>query len=350
MGISSGLGSSALLPAGLGFRNAIINGDFRVNQRGLTSGGTTTQLYSGYDRWLWVATGGTVTYSAQAFATGNAISGYEPKNFARLAISGQSASGDFCLFAQKIEDARTFAGQQVTLSFWAKAATGTPSIAVELDQSFGAGGSSSVQTHITKIPITTSWVRYTATFTVPSISSKTVGSGTDSYLGLNFWYSSGSGTSARTGSLGIQNNTFDIWGVQLEQNYQPTPFEQRPFGVELQLCQRYYEHNYGFGYAVGSASAYPYNQPTTAINGYTTANQQKFIYTPLLCEKRAVPSITIYDTAGNNGKLTTLDAGGTGTNNVNVGISSTTHKMIGYAPSAGTYAGYAYFYVANAEL
>lgn len=223
-----------------GFRNVIINGDFRINQRGLTSGGTTTQLYSGYDRWLWVATGGTVTYSAQSFTPGNAISGYEPKNFARLAISGQSAN-DFCLFAQKIEDVRTFAGQQVTLSFWAKASTGTPSIAVELDQSFGTGGSSSVQTYITKIPITTSWARYTATFTVPSISGKTVGSGTDSYLGLNFWYSSGTSTSARTGSLGIQNNTFDIWGVQLEQNTQATPFEQRPIGVELQLCQRYFE-------------------------------------------------------------------------------------------------------------
>lgn len=230
-----------------GMRNAIINGDFRVNQRGLTSSGTTTQLYSGYDRWLWVATGGTVTYSAQPFSTGNAISGYEPKNFARLAISGQSASGDFCLFAQKIEDARTFAGQQVTLSFWAKSATGTPSVAVELDQSFGTGGSSSVQTYITKIPITTSWARYTATFTVPSISGKTVGSGTDSYLGLNLWYSSGAGTGARTGSLGIQNNTFDIWGVQLEQNTQPTPFEQRPYGVELALCQRYYYRATGGG-------------------------------------------------------------------------------------------------------
>jgi hypothetical protein len=28
--------------------------------------------------------------------------------------------------------------------------------------------------------------------------------------------------------------------MQVEQNYQPTPFEQRPIGAELQLCQRYY--------------------------------------------------------------------------------------------------------------
>jgi hypothetical protein len=34
--------------------------------------------------------------------------------------------------------------------------------------------------------------------------------------------------------------TFYLTGVQLEQNYQPTPFEQRPIGVELALCQRYF--------------------------------------------------------------------------------------------------------------
>jgi hypothetical protein len=36
------------------------------------------------------------------------------------------------------------------------------------------------------------------------------------------------------------NNIFAITGVQVEQNLQPTPFEHRPIGVELALCQRYY--------------------------------------------------------------------------------------------------------------
>jgi hypothetical protein len=34
---------------------------------------------------------------------------------------------------------------------------------------------------------------------------------------------------------------FEITGVQVEQNDQSTPFEQRPIGAELALCQRYYE-------------------------------------------------------------------------------------------------------------
>jgi hypothetical protein len=34
--------------------------------------------------------------------------------------------------------------------------------------------------------------------------------------------------------------TKTLWKPQLEQNRQPTPFEQRPIGVELALCQRYF--------------------------------------------------------------------------------------------------------------
>lgn len=43
-------------------------------------------------------------------------------------------------------------------------------------------------------------------------------------------------------------------GIQLEQNVQPTPFEQRPFGIELQLCQRYYEKSYDIGTTPGTST------------------------------------------------------------------------------------------------
>lgn len=239
MGISSALGSSALLPAGLGFRNLIINGDFRINQRGFTS--TTTDGAYGFDRWTILTSGG-LTYSAQTFSPGNAISGYEPINFARLATSGQSASTAYSIFTQKIEGVRTCAGQQITISFWAKASSGTPKVAIELAQVFGTGGSTSVDTYINQVTLSTSWNRYIVSCTVPSISGKTVGSAND-YFGLTLWTSAGSNFNARTGSLGIQNNTIDFWGVQVEANNVPTSFEQRPIGVELALCQRYYERS-----------------------------------------------------------------------------------------------------------
>jgi hypothetical protein len=90
MAISSALGSSALLPAGLGFRNELINGDFGINQRAFTS--TTTDGAYGFDRWRMFASDGTTTYSAQTFTAGNAIPNQEPKNFARLVTSGQTSS------------------------------------------------------------------------------------------------------------------------------------------------------------------------------------------------------------------------------------------------------------------
>jgi len=238
MPISSSLGSSALLPAGLGFRNKIINGDFGINQRAFTS--TTTDGAYGFDRWRMFASDGTTTYSAQTFTAGNAIPNQEPKNFARLVTSGQTSSTAVSILVQRIEDVRTSAGQQVTVSFWAKAASGTPKVSVEFVQGFGSGGSADVNTYINQVTLSTSWVRYTVTGVPPSISGKTIGSD-NGYLALHLWVSGGSTYNSRTGSLGIQSNTFDFWGVQLEQNYQPTPFEQRPYGTELALCQRYYE-------------------------------------------------------------------------------------------------------------
>jgi hypothetical protein len=237
MPISSALGSSALLPAGLGFRNVLINGEFRINQRAFTS--TTSDGAYGFDRWRMFASDGTTTYSAQTFTVGNVIPNQEPKNFARLVTSGQTSSTAVSILVQRIEDVRTSAGQQVTVSFWAKAASGTPKVSVEFVQGFGSGGSADVNTYINQVTLSTSWVRYTVTGVPPSISGKTIGSD-NGYLALHLWVSGGSTYNSRTGSLGIQSNTFDFWGVQLEQNYQPTPFEQRPIGVELALCQRYY--------------------------------------------------------------------------------------------------------------
>lgn len=241
MGISAALGSGALLPAGLGFRNLLINGDFRINQRGFTS--TATSATYGFDRWRNGFSGGTATYSAQTFTLGNTITSQEPKNYARIVTASQSAASDYSLIAQKIEDVRTCAGQTVSISFWAQAGSGAPKISVELIQDFGTGGSPSspAATYAGQFTLSTTWTRYTLTVVVPSILGKTIGTGNNDTLVVQFFTSAGSDFNSRTNSLGIQNATINLWGVQLEQNFQPTPFEQRPIGIELQLCQRYYQ-------------------------------------------------------------------------------------------------------------
>jgi hypothetical protein len=223
-----------------GFRNAIINGDFRISQRG-TSFTPSSGAYT-CDRWQVVfdGSGATRTVSQFAFTPGNAISGYESPFHLRYAQSVAGTGGTFSGLQQRIEDVRTFAGQTVTVSFWAKA-DASRSLSPVIEQVYGSGGSSSNGLSLGTASLSTSWQRFTFTTTVPSISGKTVGA--NSFLQLYF-------------VLPINTTfTIDIWGVQVEPGAIATPFEQRPIGTELALCQRYYvTMGAGSGGSVDSAN------------------------------------------------------------------------------------------------
>jgi hypothetical protein len=222
-------------------KNKVINGDFNVNQRSFTT--TTTSNTFGFDRWLFGTLDGTVTYTAETFTPGSApVAGYEGTNFAQIAVTGQTLTTAQSQLIQRIESARTFAGQTLTFSFWAKANTGTPNVNVQLTQSFGTGGSPSanVVTNGTNQAITTSWARYSFTIAIPSISGKTFGTAGNDYLQCGIFVSGGSTSNLPT--VGIQNNTFQIWGVQVEESSIASPF-QTATGTkqgELAACQRYY--------------------------------------------------------------------------------------------------------------
>lgn len=226
-------------------KNKIINGDFTLNQRAFTSN-TTTATYN-FDRWLQQNSGGSFTVTPQSFTAGAApVAGYEAATFVQGITATQSAAGDYAIITQRIEDVRTFAGTSVTISFWAKANTGTPKIGVELQQNFGSSGSPSaaVSTPAGSITLTTSFARYSVTVAVPSISGKTIGSAVNtSYLELNLWTSAGATFATRASTIGIQNFTASIWGVQVEYGSKATPFQTASgdsIQGELAMCQRYY--------------------------------------------------------------------------------------------------------------
>jgi hypothetical protein len=225
--------------------NAIINGAFEINQRNFTS--STVNAAYGFDRFRVFNADGTVTYSAQAFSLGAApLAGYEASNFARIVTSGQTATSANARLVQEIESVRTFAGQTVTVSFFAKAASGSPKVSVEFGQDFGSGGSPSagVNTNAGQVTLSTSWARYSLPVFIPSISGKTLGTNANSnFLRLAFWTSAGSDFNARTGSIGIQSNTIDFWGIQVEAGPVATPFRRNANSLqgELAACQRYYQ-------------------------------------------------------------------------------------------------------------
>jgi hypothetical protein len=250
-------------------KNKIINGDFSINQRSFTS--TTTNGAYTFDRWRATTEGdGSGTFSAQTFTLGTApVAGYEGKNFLRIVTASQTSAPVRTIIGQRIESVRTYAGQTVTLSFWAKAATGTPKLYLEPQQQFGTGGSPSAANTEPgqQVTLSTSWARYSATFSIDSIAGKTLGTNNDDYLQMQIWVSAGTDYNARTTSLGIQSNTFDFWGVQVEYGSKATPFQTASGGspqAELAMCQRYYlrfgglsaYQNFGGGFA---------DQTTTAI-------------------------------------------------------------------------------------
>jgi hypothetical protein len=211
-------------------KNKIINGDFGVWQRGTSfsnpgNGDYTTDRF----KISYNGTGATRTVSQQTFTPGTApVAGYEGQYFYRVAQTVAGTSQTFLTpVIQRIENVQTLAGQTATLSFWAKAGANI-SISGGLVQNFGSGGSSSVNTSVGTHNLTTSWQRFTATVSIPSISGKTIG--TSAFLEL--YFDSGSPTAVQT---------LDFWGFQLEASNTATAFQTATGTIqgELAACQRY---------------------------------------------------------------------------------------------------------------
>jgi hypothetical protein len=291
-------------------KNKIINGDFTINQRAFTS--TTATGYN-FDRWRMTRSGGTITVSPQTFTLGAApVAGYEGTNFCRLDVTGQSAAGDYAIETQYIENVRTFAGQTVTVSLWAKT-NAAAAFAVDVYQDFGTGGSPSATVQVTgqKTATTTNWTRYSFTFAIPSISGKTLGANNNNFLALRIWASAGSTYNSQTNSLGTQTVTLDIWGVQVEYGSKATPFQTASGGSiqgELAMCQRYFERMVNG--ADNSSETIGVFQCFSTTQGYGTLR--------FVVPKRGTPSMTfsgnadfvVKDALGTN-RATTLMATGT---------------------------------------
>mgnify|MGYP006213139137 CR=1 FL=1 len=220
------------------FRNKLINGNFDIWQRG------TSQTNSGFgsaDRWHNEHNGSSKTASQQSFANGQTDVPGNPKFYLRNVVTSSANAANYVIVYQNIEGVETLAGKTVTLSFYAKADS-SKNIATEFAQSFGTGGSPSSfnpEINVTTHSLTSSWQKFTVTTTLPSISGKTIGSDNNDILGVNFWLEAGANFNTRTNSLGQQSGTFDIAQVQIEEGSSATPFEHRPIGMELSLCQRY---------------------------------------------------------------------------------------------------------------
>jgi hypothetical protein len=246
------------------FRNRIINGAMTISQRNGTSSVSVAATGSQYtlDRYECIAnTGG--TYSAQQITTAPAGFSYS----LGLTVTGTStpSAGHQYTVEQYIEGYNiadinfgTANAKATTLSFWVYTSlTGTYSVAL-------LGGSTSYVSNYT-VSSANTWTQITV-----AVPAQTGGSSwnTTNGRGLSIYWDLGSGSTLQTSTLNawqsgtytrsttantwISNSgaTFYITGVQLEAGSTASPFENRSYGVELALCQRYF-WNYT-GQAVGA--------------------------------------------------------------------------------------------------
>lgn len=227
-----------IAPYNKGFKNYIINGNFDVWQYGLSQ---TNNGYGSADRWVNFNTG--TTKQTLAVVT-NKTEPFNAIRYNQTIVSSVVGVGNACGTQQRIEWVYTLAGKTATLSFYAKADS-NKNIAVDFVQYFGSGGTPSTIIEgisATKFAITSSWAKYTITVNIPSIAGKSEGTNNNDSLWVRFWFDAGSNYNSITASLGQQSGTFDIAQVQLEEGSIATPFENRPFALEVSLCQRYYEN------------------------------------------------------------------------------------------------------------
>jgi hypothetical protein len=304
---STGLRYQSNFAAG---KNKLINGAFDVWQRG-TSFSNPSGTYTA-DRFQVAISGGSGgTASQQTFTPGTApVAGYEGQYYLRMA---SNAGATYLELAQRVEDVRAFAGQTVTLSFWAKA-TSSVTFTPLLRQNFGSGGSANVDSGgSTQAIASASWTRYSVSLTLPSISGKTIG--TSSYLGVILYSSAGTTAS----------NTVEFWGVQLEAGSVATAFQTATGTLqgELSAAQRYYVR-------LGANSGVVTSAYQAYGSGWTTSTTNGTVNIPLPTTMRVAPTVVDFSNIAVQYMTGTLTAASALTSSTNyngsqiAGIDATT--------------------------
>lgn len=245
-------------------RQAIMNGNFDIWQRGTSVAIPQTTATYQADRWYDYAdddggTAPTLTRSRQPLTSGDIANSFF---YTRLATNGAGTSlgnGSLHFYAQKIENGtRNLCGlnKEVTLSFYARSSIANKKLGAYLYQGYGTGGSPSSGEVIngTSWTLTSTWTKYTHTFTTNTLVGKTFGTGYDDSLWTLFAYAWGSTNASRVGDTVAEtyvgSGNIDIAQVQLNAGDEALEFNPKSYEEELRACQRYYVQ---WGGAAGTA-------------------------------------------------------------------------------------------------
>lgn len=277
------------------FRNVLINGDMRINQRGTSTNLSSMTTVASVAPGSWVADRWNVyrgAYAAGAsIAQGTNISTSDLpfqdsgiQTFARIQrVSGNAATSVIALeYNMESQESRRYAGKTVTLSFYYRTGSNFSGAYFLAAVASGTGTDEATRNVVTgyatvnsrQLSASSTWVRVSM--------SATFGTNINQ-LFVDFNYTP-------IGTAGA-NDYFDITGIQLELGNVATPYEVRPYAVELQLCQRYYiklaipnNGSVAMGYAwnadwfEGGTLFFPQVMRTQPIGSFSSLSHFKIVF------------------------------------------------------------------------
>ena len=354
----------------------IINGNCAISQRG-TSFATMGNGDSQYtlDRFQWNEEGGfgvaelTITQDTDV-PTGQGFA--KSLKAVCTTIDTSIDSNTISYITQKFEGQDlqllkkgTANAEKLTLSFWAKSnLTGTFTIAFKdtdnsrlYSTSYSPASADTWEKFIVNIPADT-----TGAFTDDNATSLAVDwnlqAGTDKSDGAltAAWEAQAEGDRAvgQTNFFSSTSNDFYITGIQLEVGEYTSstipPFQHESFGDNSARCKRYYQKSYNYDEYGGHNTG----TDAPAASGKVGSNTTGYIFDRIEYqeEMRTLPTLSIWDTAGNSGKVTRDNFGVANESDhagATTGRDSTKFALV---YSSGTYEANTILYqwTANAEL
>lgn len=282
--------------------NYCINGNFDIWQRGTSFTNPANGAYTADRIAPWINVDGgtppTIVHSRQTLTPGELDkSFYFYRINANGAGSGYGNSSYYTLYLQQIENGtRLLCGlnKKITISFYARSSVNGRVIVLEPIQNYGGGGIVSSEELLTplRIILTTSWTKYTHTFTTNTLVGKTFGDNYDDRLKFWIWLQGGSTYNSRiTSPIPWASGNIDIAQIQINAGDTALDYIAPTFEDELRKCMRYYEKSC-------NSDVYPQNSYSsynvTGCYGIAAASTAIIPLTSCFkVEKRITPAIVI---------------------------------------------------------